>query len=204
MPRLGGWRELSRARSEPAAGGGRERVMEAIEALGRRARDRRQPSVSPPGGRLVGHVVPDPRGPEPPGSLDALGSLPGRARNGGSRAVAGLPADGGGGGHDGAGDGGAGAAAWQEPVACASLTRAQLVMNRAENPDWSVRERVSARAGALHMARVGRRAHKLNSAPAELAVAESDNECVLPRDPKGKKKKKKDEEEEEEEDEEDE
>ena len=100
------------------------------------------------------------------------------------------------GGVGGASSGGGGAPAagsekWHKPVAETFMTAAQKARHRQGEAGWSVRERLSARSGALHLARAGRRAGKAFGTPGEFSVDDSDGEFVLPRDGGGGKKKKK-------------
>ena len=78
---------------------------------------------------------------------------------------------------------------WAEPNATELFLGAMDARAKREAADWSVHERLSARSGALHMSQAGRRLHKSHTGPTALAVPESDDDHVLPRDKKREKRK---------------
>ena len=83
------------------------------------------------------------------------------------------------------------AAGWGEAMSRDMAGRSCRMKQRNEEPMWSVRERLSARAGRTHFMRSVRKAASSAGAP-DLGLPDSDDEAILPRVHRERKSRRKD------------
>ena len=78
---------------------------------------------------------------------------------------------------------------WEKNFVRELIALVNKAKRREEDPTWSVRERLSARAGRLHAMRLAKRLARKLEVEGELDLPSSDEELVLPKSRKRKKKR---------------
>ncbi len=80
-------------------------------------------------------------------------------------------------------------AGWEKNFVRELIALVNKAKRREEDPTWSVRERLSARAGRLHVMRLAKRLARKLEVEGELDLPSSDEELVLPKSKKRKKRR---------------